>query len=130
MALFDEELITFKIIPDKQMVNLKKVILRRHSTLGYYLDVTYTVETPEEIKEINIPKVMLGLNNHSFTITRRRDYVYGLYHMFADIGLGNKDLLDQKGDYFTEKLIETKTKEMTLDEIEKKLGHKVKIINE
>ena len=38
-------------------------------------------------------------------------------------------LPDETDSAFTVKTIKTKTKEMTLEEIEKKLGHKVKIVN-
>jgi hypothetical protein len=48
----------------------------------------------------------------------------------ADIGFGDMQLLpDDDGNAYYVRVLETKTKEMTLDEIEKKLGHKVKIVN-
>lgn len=35
---------------DDQKVELKDVKLRKDEHWGYYLDVTYQIETPEEIK--------------------------------------------------------------------------------
>ena len=48
----------------------------------------------------------------------------------VDLGIG-KDLTvlpDADGNYFTITVVKEKTYEMTMEEIEKKLGHKVKII--
>ena len=48
----------------------------------------------------------------------------------CSFGLGDLSLYsDDDGYLYHEKIIEEKTKEMTLEEIEKKLGHKVKIVS-
>ena len=48
----------------------------------------------------------------------------------VDVGFGPARLdVDADGHAYYERVIKTKTKEMTLEEIEKELGHKVKIVN-
>ena len=93
---------------------------------GYSLALTYIIENLGEVTELHIPRVFLPFKDYNLTIERPCAYD----DMFADLGFGKVRLLP--GDdmnYFTTKVIKTKTKEMTLEEIEKKLGHKVKIVN-
>ena len=111
------------------MVNLTNVKLYEDKKYGYCLDLTYRVETPAEILEFNIPKLYLGVDRRKFVIKREIDDIYEGHGMLcADVGFGEKRLLGKNA--YTMKLIKTKTKEMTLAEIEKRLGHKVKIVNE
>lgn len=101
----------------------------KKSMQGYSLDVIYTIETPSEIQELHIPRLMLPIGHENVIINTDFDY-YGGPLCTVDVGFGNLRVLESDdGKFFTLKTIETKTKEMTLEEIEKKLGHKVKIIN-
>lgn len=105
-------------------VKLNSLILHK-SSVGYYLHAKYTVEDEHSIREIDIPKIHLRVDPHYVTIKYEDD------RAFADIGFGYVPLIPTGRDchYFTETILEEKTKEMTLEEIEKKLGHKVKIIS-
>lgn len=109
-------------------ITIKNAKLRK-DMYGYSLDMTYTIETPEEISELHIPRVMLPMSNKNIEI-ETESTCFGDSICTADIGFGSCRVLNNgEGRYFTIKTIETKTKEMTLEEIEKKLGHKVKIVN-
>ena len=109
-------------------MSLKKVKLVEDGGYGYALDVTWTIETPERIQEFNIPRVWLPISN-GLRISSDEDY-YGGQRRTADIGFGDMAIgFNNHDPVFTIKTIEEKTKEMTLEEIEKKLGHKVKIIS-
>lgn len=105
-------------------VKLTSLILHK-SSVGYYLHTKYTVEDEQSVREIDIPKMHLRVDPRYVAIKYEDDRAY------ADIGFGYVPLIPTGRDchYFTETVIEEKTKEMTLDEIEKKLGHKVKIIS-
>ena len=117
-------------VKKKHEIDLVSVKLYKDPVWGYCLNVTYRIETPEEIREVNIPKMRLNITPNWFTISTKTDGMYGCHHSaFADIGFGAQELLYKGNYYYTEKVVKTKTKEMTLDEIEKKLGHKVKIVN-
>ena len=111
-------------------VDLIDVKLRKDESLGYCIGVVYRIETPEQIRELRIPKIRLGINPHELNIkTWYEEYGFG-NGVVADVGFGECEVYEgQRGHYYTDTIIETKTKEMTLEEIEKKLGHKVKIVN-
>ena len=100
---------------------------------GYYLDLTYTIEDDRSIQTCHIPRLRLPIHRHDFNVTfRESDFYLGsmYYEHVADIGFGEMKLLpDKGGNCYYVTLVEEKTKEMTLAEIEKKLGHKVKIVN-
>lgn len=117
-------------IKDREKVTLQDVKLVKNYR-GYCLDMTYRVETDTEVREINLPCVYLPITFDKVTI----DHVWDEYYSdnFVDVGFGkiktfNSDG-DDKGVRYTIKVIKEKTKEMTLAEIEKKLGHKVKIVS-
>lgn len=96
---------------------------------GYSLALTYQVETLDSVTELHIPRVELVLKDGFITIERKSSLLYG-EEVDTDVGFGMTRLFPgDDGSYFTTKVIKTKTKEMTLEEIEKKLGHKVKIVN-
>lgn len=102
----------------------------------YFLDVTYETETDAYVSVINIPRVLLPLSNTCNIISDySEEVVKGIRNPKVSLGLS----LDIElpiyrkcvfNEYYTEKIIKEKTKEMTLAEIEKKLGHKVKLISE
>lgn len=125
-----EETIVCCTTDDSHTVDLINVTIHKDPVWGWYLNVTYRVETPEAVNEVNIPKIRLNINPHSFRIERRFEELFGgSVGCWADIGFGEKELLCKDDYYFVERTVKFKTKEMTLDEIEKKLGHKVKIVN-
>lgn len=102
----------------------------------WYIDVTYLHEDDRYVKEIHIPKMHIPLEAFTDTMVQHHDWRDVMYFgtiikdvraVFGDLSLVLEDPKDD--DYFTEKIIEEKTQEMTLDEIEKKLGYKIKIVN-
>lgn len=97
---------------------------------GFALDVTYIIETPERVEELHIPRVALPIHEDVVHIFEETDYELGLHRTWkANIGFGAMNVDRVNGVAYTIKTIKEKTKEMTLEEIEKKLGHKVKIIS-
>lgn len=94
--------------------------------LGYYLSPKYRLETDRSVREIYIPKARLPINYGRLVI----GFNHKANNPSCDFGLGELLLYaDDAGHTFYETVIEEKTKEMTLEEIEKKLGHKVKIVS-
>lgn len=91
---------------------------------GYTLALTYRVESLDQVSEVHIPRVVLPFKNDPITVEQNYTGAW------IDVGFGMTPILTgTNGTYFTTKVIKEKTKEMTLEEIEKKLGHKVKIVN-
>lgn len=113
-------------------VELKELRLNHEKNIGYYLSAKYRVEDEHSIREVDIPKILLGVNPRFVAIRQEGDHWlrnevdigFGFCTLVGvDIGHGVNDT------YFIETVVEEKTHEMTLDEIEKKLGYKVKIVN-
>ena len=112
-------------------VQLESVCLN-HDDDGYSLNIVYLVEDETCVERYTLSRVRLPINNYSFTI-KAEDYGFRR-NPKVDVGFGFRELLpDADGFCYIVDLIENKPKEMTLEmtleEIEKKLGHKVKIIS-
>lgn len=117
-------------------VTLTDLELKKDVYGNYYMAAKYRIEDTSSIRELSIPHIHLNISQSKAVI--RMDYleicdkVTDLITPEADIGLGFMPLLMENPRnmaYFTETVLEEKTHEMTLDEIEKKLGYKVKIVN-
>lgn len=111
-------------------VELKNVKLVKNS-YGYCLDVTYHIEDDAEIRELHIPYLQLPLNHNYIEIRNDWNSSYNRYTAYCGLSEAKMfgTISENAGECFTIKTIKEKTKEMTLEEIEKKLGHKVKIVN-
>lgn len=101
----------------------------------YYLKATYRHEDDEHVYETVYPKIFLDVDPFG---PRRIDVDYSPYccSEMAKIDLGFGSLpamyIEHKdcNCYGYTEAIETKTKKMTLKEIEKQLGHKVELVSE
>lgn len=137
------------IITDLQNVKFKEAkIVEGDSKCPFYLDVTYIFENLYGIHELHIPKIRMDSFFHP---NRLPDIVHNRYDptnllecccnetMFCLTpnpvfiqGEGNCLLAEQFGTkenksfYLT--TIKEKEREMTLEEVEKTLGHKIKIV--
>ena len=100
---------------------------------NYYLSAKFRVEDKHSIREFDIPKIRLNINPAKVSITVDYDPCCNLEQAYVDLGFGNLPMefvdMDGKNVRFVERIIEEKYTEMTIDEIEKKLGHKIKIVN-
>lgn len=109
----------------------------------YYLKLKYIVEHEHRTEEIEIPKARVPFNKKApieltqsveacdihdhFNFPRQECYLHTGYNNSLELKPGNTS--EASHAFYIVKTIKEKAKEMTLDEIEKKLGHKVKIIN-
>lgn len=93
--------------------------------INYYFSITYIRTDRFGKQEINYPRVYLPIFRTTLP------YVSSVHSdSLLDIGLGELPLKPgPDGKLFTVKQIEEYPREMTLEEIEKQLGHKVKIIS-
>lgn len=109
-------------------VDLKDLQLK-HDSCGFYLTATYMIEDANSVRKLEIPKIRLKVNPGCVRLSVDTE---PFCDRIADIGFGWCELYHtgtREHIYFTETVIEEKVHEMTMDEIEKKLGHKVKIVN-
>lgn len=112
---------------------------------NYYLDITYELENDSRVEELHIPRAKIPFCGDAFPEIKSEDkfgdpFEYLGRHISVPViekvtlntGSCNDLALkrDKDGYRYTIKTIKEKTQEMTLAEIEKKLGHKIKIISE
>lgn len=109
-------------LKDVELIKEKDPLIE--GQINYYFSITY-IRTDEFGKqEINYPRVYLPIFRKTF-------YTSSVHSdSFLDIGLGELPLKPgPDGKLFTLKQVEEYPQEMTLEEIESRLGHKIKIIS-
>lgn len=101
----------------------------------YYLKLKYIIENDHRVEELEIPKVCLRFNKNFYPNLNYRRDAYK-YQEECDLctGFGSMKVLPGETSeanhvFYTVKLIEEKPVEMSVSEIEKKLGYKIKIVN-
>ena len=122
---------------------LDELMLYKDGGGRYYLHAEYIKEDDRKTSRLIIPKIHLPIVMEP---TIGQTYYDSWNHpVKVEVNLGFGSLIAEKGDvfdpredrsvdafdvFFAEYPIETKTKKMTLSEIEKKLGHKIELISE
>lgn len=100
-----------------------------------YLKLSYTYEDDDGIHEITFPKIDLGFYEEQIPsydryigLCANKPFIRNRYGKSFDLcSIEVPDIKDSV--YCIDKLIKPAVKEMTLEEIEKKLGYQVKIVN-
>lgn len=120
-------------LSNNQIANLKEAKLYLNpQTASYKINAVYEVEDDEEINQVCligidissiIPKHYLPYVVHNATIDNYD--ISRSYEVVTSIELDDKKIPIND---IVIKTIKTKTKEMTIEEIEKALGHKIKIV--
>ena len=96
----------------------------------YYLSATYRYENDRGIYEVTIPKILLPIRDVIMKTPMSATHIR-YAETFVDIGFGDLLVLpDDDGRMIYEKLIEEKVHDMTVTEIEKKLGYKIRVVSE
>ena len=111
----------------------------------WFLKLVYTYDDDKGKHEVIFPKVDLPFNQHSIPcyisdqergefIDMANAYQYEIYYAMCHVrkGIVVNPLANEESDLCTmaDILVEPKIHEMTLEEIEKKLGYKVKIVSD
>lgn len=93
-------------------VKLKVTRVKLNKDPHYYtLDLTYTLETPSDIKEIRLPKVQLPLSEEKIDIVVHRTAYGTITGIEGNVGFGRTRLdLDIDGNAYYVKTIEKKPK--------------------
>ena len=100
----------------------------------YYLKAEYLIEEEHRTVKLTIPKIYLSINENNLII--HREYYHNSYikpETTVDLGFGELHLdkvKDKDGEYYYKyEVIEERAEKMTLEEIEKKLGHKIELVS-
>lgn len=90
----------------------------------YYFDMSYIVEDAKAKRRLHLPRVYLPIRTSNVSLDMSNRDLYSV-----NIGLGDLFLHpDEDWHYLFETVLEEKVHDMTIAEIEKKLGHKIKIV--
>lgn len=113
-------------IENGRLVDVKA---NKEEKLGVTLDLTY--EYTDKIGNVHewvITKVPLFLFSNPIDIEGKYISFSDSCHNSRTINVGYGDVVLFEDSIIKDKIIKYATKEMTIEEIEKKLGHKVKIV--
>lgn len=93
----------------------------------YYFSAAYEVESKSEKFLLEIPRIRIPIVTNSVQIYRE----FTTSDVWVNMGFGGifRAEEDEDGYFLRETTIEEEVHELTLDDIEKKLGYKVKIVN-
>ena len=108
----------------------------------YYISAKYTYEDDSVIKEIIVPKIVIPFcHDEVYGIHIEKEYPEPRFirtrpEWYINTGLGKLKL--EKGslpgygcpNIYSEKIIERKTHDMTIEEIEKILGRKIRVVGD
>lgn len=98
----------------------------------YYLGIVYNIETDHTIEELWIPKVRLPIENariESELVSSFNNRCFTLdYGDLLHLPLEDRES-DQGSFTFKETLVKELPEDLTIEEIEKRLGYKVRIVN-
>lgn len=119
-----ENLKSVKLVEEKDKFGCRK----------FYLDVTYTyIDDKGNKHEINFQKIELPIRENSLPLISSEismDKRLFAQNDTIDLGFGDLQLLRNSDNiYATDRIVEYFCKEMTLEEIQSKLGYKVKIVD-
>lgn len=110
---------------------------------NFYLDLRYEIEDADQIREVHIPKVRIPLEfanlEHTYeSVYRGMSETTTLSLPYKDLGCyrgtawflnDDGEELVRPGTHFAIKIIKEKKTDMTIEEIEAKLGYKIRIVN-
>lgn len=112
--------------------DLKDVKLNKDDYGNYFLTLTYSGKDElGNIHELVLDGVPLNLYS-TFNYVETKELPYSLdtfVEAKINVGFGDVDIYCKDNLTITDKIVEYAVKEMSIEEIEKKLGHKVKIVN-
>lgn len=102
---------------------------KRTNSRRYYLSATYIRETDAKIERITIPKIDLPVEYFTEPVMTLTEDCLGPT-VFINMGFGDLAIQQANGVFHTIETIKEKTVDMTMAEIEKKLGHKIRIVGD
>lgn len=111
-----------------QNIKLKDASLNENintdGTKQFYLSLTYIYQdNKKNIHKIDIPKINFLFENPSIDL---------LLNNYPKINFGDMNFVmgkNEKGEFLTDKIIKYHCEEMTIEEIQEKLGYKIKIVD-
>lgn len=100
------------------------------------MHLQYEVETEYEKKLVDIPQALLPLGADHLKVEGDKAAFFDLFSYSITLDNDRCTLLRAEGELsdeeyaYAEKIIERRAKKMTIEEIEKELGHKIEIVSD
>lgn len=97
----------------------------------YYLSAIFDQEDETGLYELSVPKILFPIAPNCSMDIDVGTTIFGASYDYVAVDFGVVRLyaepIDNEGNLYTKKLISEKAHEMTLEEIEKELGYKIKL---
>lgn len=97
----------------------------------YYLSAVFEQEDETGFYEISVPKILLPIAPNCSVDVDTCTTIFGVLYNYVAVDFGVVRLyaepFDNKKNFYTKKLISEKAHEMTLEEIERELGYRIKL---
>lgn len=97
------------------------------SVRNFYLEVSYLCENEKEVRQVVYPKIELPIIQNSIPEIEYVGFEPSIDFGFGPLNLKNTDINGQQCYVYSDQ-VKTKTIDMTVEEIEAKLGHKIRIV--
>lgn len=119
---------TLKNDDDCKLISLElySEMINDMGDVEYYLKAVYEHTTKYRKERLTIPKIHLGVNPHNVIINHAICHNYGAS---VNIGFGNLPIIEKDKTAYIVEVLEEYPQKMTMEELEKKLGHKVEIVS-
>lgn len=106
--------------------------------MDYFLRLVYRVETKARIEEVTFPKIRLPIYREKVNCIDERAGFAGIgtllhpNHCTIDVGFGSTEILNGGEEHcmVKRKVIEEKVQDFTMEELEKIVGGKIRIVKE
>ena len=100
-----------------------------HNSKKYCFSVEYIEEDDKQIRKYRIPRIFLPISNNP-TTSAKSDIDTRKLEQYIDLGFGDLRMLpDKSGNTGYMEIIKEKTLDVTMEEIERKFGQKIRIVN-
>lgn len=105
----------------------KEQLSKNTSVRNFYLEVSYLCENEKEVRRVIYPKIELPIIQNNIPEIEYRGLEPCIDFGFGPLDLKNTDINGKQCCVYSDQ-IKVKTIDMTIEEIEAKLGHKIRIV--
>lgn len=95
----------------------------------YYLQAVYEVENECGVHKVTFPRIVLPVVNSFPIITIEQSHFFDEIATI-DIGFGELPMHKDEGSYAVAELLKEKVHDMTIEDIEKELGYKIRVVSD
>lgn len=121
------------MLPFKGTDKTKLVSLTLHEDKNgyprYYLQAVYEVENERGVHKVTFPRIILPVINSFPSIIIKHGH-FDDEVATIDIGFGEMPMHKEEGAYAMAELLEEKVHDLTIEDIEKKLGYKIRVVSD